>query len=168
VSVWRTHRSRPREQQYFNLFHDYVAWAANNHSLQQLAATFDIGYALTGSGEAEEIHGAVAIWNLFEVAGVNAESGRLFQREDVNGTPACWIAHSIIKFGLLTSDDPNYNANALFSPVAVIGCLKPGITAAQAEDHRGCGGKLSTGAPRMAPRSSCGSSCRVDPIRDEI
>lgn len=81
--------------QYFKLYHDYVEWAANNRSFQQLAATFDIGYALTGSGEAEEIHGAVATWNLFTTVGATAELGRLFEAADVNSGPVCVISHSL-------------------------------------------------------------------------
>lgn len=95
VSVWRTQRSRPRVPQYFNLYHDYVAWAAENRSFQQLAATFDVNYALTGSGEAEELHGAVVTWNLFELAGVHAERGRLFEQGDVASAPACVITHGL-------------------------------------------------------------------------
>src|ERR1041385_445598 len=67
VSVWRTSPTAPHEPAYFNLYHDYLVWEAENRSFQSLAATFEQDYALTGAGEAEQLHGAVATWNLFQI-----------------------------------------------------------------------------------------------------
>ena len=176
VSIWRTNPDAPREPAYFNLYHDYVFWAAENRSFQSLAATFEQTYALTGAGEPVELHGAVASWNLFSTLGTAAEAGRVFQPGDVNGGPACvishalWMAHfggarSLIGQGitlngkiyrvlgvlpqgfsvrvldrqfetavwtLIGANDPSRNASSP-APVALIGRLKPGVTAAQAE-----------------------------------
>lgn len=95
VSIWRTSPAAPREPAYFNLYHDYVVWAAENKSFQSLAATFEQQYALTAAGEPEELHGAVASWNLFDTLGVTPEAGRLFVPADVNGGPACVISHAL-------------------------------------------------------------------------
>src|ERR1700756_4130587 len=44
VSVWRTSPDAPREPAYFNLYHDYLVWAAENKSFLSLAATFEQDY----------------------------------------------------------------------------------------------------------------------------
>ncbi len=95
VAVWRTNSAAPRDPAYFNLYHDYVVWAAANHSMTSLAATFDEPYVLTGAGDPEEIHGAVATWNLFSAVGARAEIGRLFFPDDYNGEPSCVISHAL-------------------------------------------------------------------------
>ncbi len=176
VSIWRTSPDAPREPAYFNLYHDYVVWAAENRSFQSLAATFEQDYALTGAGEPEELHGAVASWNLFSTLGASPEAGRFFLPDDVNGEPACvishalWLAHfggsrNVIGQGitlngriyrvfgvlppgfsvrvldrpfetavwtLIGANDPGRNVSSP-APVALIGRLKPGVTAVQAE-----------------------------------
>jgi putative ABC transport system permease protein len=180
VSVWRTSPSAPREPAYFNLYHDYLVWKAGNRSFQSLAATFEQDYALTGAGEAEQLHGAVATWNLFSTVGASAANGRLFLREDVDGGPACVISHSLwmAHFGgsanvigrsitlngksyrvlgvlpqgfslrvldrpfetavwtLIEANDPGHSPSSP-APVALIGRLRPGVTAAQAEADLG-------------------------------
>ena len=176
VSVWRTAKDAPREPAFFNLYHDYLVWAQQNRSFESLAATFEQEYALTGAGEPEELHGAVATWNLFSTVGASAAAGRLFLPDDVNGEPACVISHSLwlAHFGgspdvvgrgialngklyrvlgvlpagfslrvldrpfetavwtLIPANDPGHNASSP-APVALIGRLKPGVTATQAE-----------------------------------
>ena len=180
VSIWRTSPSAPREPAYFNLYHDYLVWEAGNRSFQSLAATFEQDYALTGAGEAEQLHGAVATWNLFSTVGASAAEGRIFLRDDVHGGPSCVISHSLwmTHFGgsasiigqgitlngksyrvlgvlpqgfslrvldrpfetavwtLIEANDPSHNASSP-APVALIGRLKPGVTAAQAEADLG-------------------------------
>src|SRR5690348_15921495 len=69
VSGWRTAAANPREPAYFDLYHDYLVWASDSHTLKSLAATFPQDYALTGAGEPRRIHGAVATWNLFGTVG---------------------------------------------------------------------------------------------------
>jgi putative ABC transport system permease protein len=95
VSVWRTREEAPRQPAYFNLYHDYLVWASRNKTLESLAATFEQRYALTGAGEPEQIHGAVASWNLFQTVGGAAEVGRLFVADDAQGEPACVISHGL-------------------------------------------------------------------------
>lgn len=94
VSLWRTAAGNPHEPAYFDLYHDYLIWAAENHTLQSLAATFPQEYTVTGSGEARQIHGAIASWNLFATVGAEAQAGRLFGQEDINGAPACVISYA--------------------------------------------------------------------------
>jgi len=95
VAVWRTNSSAPRDPAYFNLYHDYVVWAAANRTMTSLAATFDEPSVLTGAGDPEELHGAVATWNLFSTVGATAEIGRLFAADDYNGEPSCVISHAL-------------------------------------------------------------------------
>src|SRR5215471_1041802 len=95
VAVWRTNSVAPRDPAYFNLYHDYVVWAAANRSMISLAATFDEPYVLTGAGDPEELHGAIATWNLFDTVGATAETGRLFLAADYNSQPSCVISHAL-------------------------------------------------------------------------
>src|SRR5215470_246788 len=95
VAVWRTDSSAPRDPAYFNLYHDYVVWAAANHTMTSLAATFDEPYVLTGAGDPEELHGAIATWNLFDTVGATAETGRLFLAADYDSEPSCVISHAL-------------------------------------------------------------------------
>src|SRR5262249_16159151 len=95
VSVWRTRTEAPRQPAYFDLYHDYLAWADRNRTFASLGATFEQNYALTGTGEPERIHVALASWNFLEVLGATAELGRLFEREDAERGPACVISHGL-------------------------------------------------------------------------
>jgi predicted permease len=95
VAVWRTDASAPRDPAYFNLYHDYLVWAAANRTMTSLAATFDEPYVLTGAGDPEELHGAVATSNLFSTVGATAEIGRLFVADDYDGEPSCVISHGL-------------------------------------------------------------------------
>jgi predicted permease len=176
VAVWRTRAENPRQPAYFDLYHDYAVWISQNRTFQSLGATFEKSYALTGAGEPQQIHGAIASWNLFETVGATAELGRLFEVQDAQGEATCVISHglwvrdfhstpSIVgqtiqlnrnlyrvlgvlpgNFSLrvldrpfdtevwtiITQDNEGYGP-AKPSPVAVIGRLKKGATAEQAE-----------------------------------
>jgi predicted permease len=176
VSAWRTRLEAPRQPAYFNLYHDYLPYAAQNKTFESLAATFEQSYALTSTDNPEEIHGAVASWNLFETVGATPELGRLFEPENERGGPACIISHRLWErafhsapdaigqtirlnrapyrvvgvlpasfslrylnrpfvtdaWTIITRDNSTYTPTAPF-PVAVIGRLKHGVTAAQAE-----------------------------------
>jgi predicted permease len=176
VSVWRTRLRAPRQPAYFDLYHDYLVWSTRNRTFQSLAAVFQWDYTLTGAGEPQEVHGAVASWNFFQMIGASPERGRLFEAEDVRNAGSCVISHALWKeqfhsvadivgqtielnrkpcrvigvlpagFSLRVLDrafetavwrvikagDERYNSNSP-SPVAVIGRLRKGVTAAQAE-----------------------------------
>lgn len=95
VIVWRTAAANPHEPAYFDLYHDYLAWASGNRTLQSLAATFWQPYTLTGAGEPQQVNGALATWNLFATVGAGAEIGRVFEADDVQGGPACVISHGL-------------------------------------------------------------------------
>jgi predicted permease len=95
VSVWRTRAEAPHQPAYFNLYHDYLVWASRSKRFESLAATFEQRYALSGAGEPEQIHGAVASWNLFQTVGGSAVAGRLFVADDARGEPACVISHGL-------------------------------------------------------------------------
>ena len=61
---------------------DYLDFRERNHSFSSMAAAEVWGPSLTGSGEAEELHGLRASASLFEVLGVHAAAGRVFLPED--------------------------------------------------------------------------------------
>jgi putative ABC transport system permease protein len=61
---------------------DYLDFRERNHSFTSMAAAEVWGPSLTGSGEAEELHGLRASASLFEVLGVHAAAGRVFLPED--------------------------------------------------------------------------------------
>jgi predicted permease len=176
VGVWRTRAQAPQQPAFFDLYHDYLVWASRNKTFQSLGATFEQKYALSGTGEPEQIHGAVASWNFFNTVGATAELGRLFEAQDAEREPACVISHGLwikrfhssadivgrpiqlnrklyrvlgvlpASFSLrvldrpfetdawtvITRDTEIYDAAAP-SPIAVIGRLKNGTSAAQAE-----------------------------------
>src|SRR5262245_10362954 len=71
VSIWRTRSQAPGQPAFFNLYHDYLAWASKNKSFQSLAATFEQEYALAGDQPPEQIQGALATWNFFQTVGVS-------------------------------------------------------------------------------------------------
>jgi len=94
VSVWRTAAANPSEPPYFDFYRDYLIWAAENHTLQSLAALFPEDYTITGSGEPQRIHSAISSWNLFATVGVEPALGRSFLADDVHGEPSCVISHA--------------------------------------------------------------------------
>ncbi len=61
---------------------NYLDFRNRNHSFRSMAAAEVWGPSLTGSGEAEELHGLRASASLFEVLGVQAAAGRVFLPED--------------------------------------------------------------------------------------
>jgi predicted permease len=176
VSVWRTATGSPREPAFFDLYRDYLIWAAENRTLQSLAATFPQDYTLTGAGEPARIHGAVASWNVFATVGAKAELGRLFDRRDTDSDAVCLVSDTLwrTRFGsardlvgrvirlndqsyrvvgvlapsfslrvldlpfdvdawtLITSRDAAHSSSST-TPVAVVGRLKRGMAASQAE-----------------------------------
>jgi len=95
VSIWRTARANPREPAFFDLYRDYLVWAAENHTMSSLAATFEQEYALSGAGEPRRLHGAPATWNLFAVVGAHPAAGRLFEPGDVQEEPSCVISYGL-------------------------------------------------------------------------
>jgi len=94
VSVWRTAAANPSEPAYFDFYRDYLIWVAENHTLESLAALFPQDYTVTGSGEPQQIHGAISSWNLFATLGVEAAPGRSFLADDVHGESSCVISHA--------------------------------------------------------------------------
>jgi MacB-like periplasmic core domain len=87
------------------LYRDYLIWAAENRTLQSLAAAFPQDYTLTDAGDPRRIHGAVATWNVFSTVGATAELGRLFDRRDVASDPVCVISHAMWRAQLGLSPD---------------------------------------------------------------
>lgn len=95
ASVWRTRSQAPRQPAFFDFYHDYLVWSSRNRTFASLAATFEQRYTLTGAGEPQQVHGAVATWNFFHTVGAIPALGRLFEAEDARRDPACVISHSL-------------------------------------------------------------------------
>jgi predicted permease len=78
---------------------DYLDFRERNHSFSSIAAAEVWGPSLTGSGEAEELHGLRASASLFEVLGVRAASGRVFLPEDArsDATPVVVLGAGLFK-----------------------------------------------------------------------
>jgi predicted permease len=95
AAVWRTRSQATRQPAFFDFYHDYLVWSSRNRTFASLAATFEQRYALTGAGEPEQVHGAVATWNLFQTVGATSSLGRLFEAEDARRDPACVISQSL-------------------------------------------------------------------------
>ncbi len=62
---------------------NFKDWRAQAKSFDEMAAFYDAGLNLTGSGEPEEIPSQITTANLFKLLGVNAALGRTFTPEDV-------------------------------------------------------------------------------------
>src|SRR5260370_15334212 len=86
---------------------DYLDFRERNHSFSSMAAAQVWGPSLTGSGEAEELHGLRASASLFEVLGVQAAAGRVFLPEDgrADAAPVAGLEAGVFKrrFGSDTS-----------------------------------------------------------------
>ena len=95
ASVWRTRSQAPRQPAFFDFYHDYLVWSSQNRTFASLAATFEQRYTLTGAGEPQQVHGAVATWNFFHTVGAIPALGRLFDAEDERREPACVISHTL-------------------------------------------------------------------------
>jgi predicted permease len=60
----------------------YVTWERECHSFDQVGIVEPISVTLTGLGDAEQISGAAASANLFDVLGIAPQLGRLFLTEE--------------------------------------------------------------------------------------
>jgi predicted permease len=97
ATVWRTRLEAPHQPAFFDLYHDYLFWSANNRTFQSLAAVYQWEYTLTGAGQPEQIHGAVTSWNFFQMTEAGAYLGRVFEEDDIRKAPSCVISYSLWK-----------------------------------------------------------------------
>ncbi|HYM22512.1 MAG TPA: ABC transporter permease [Vicinamibacterales bacterium] len=207
VSVWRTAAANPREPAFFDLYRDYLVWAAENRTLTALGATFEQDYALTGAGEPRQVQGALVSWNLFALVGARPAAGRLFQADDPQAEPSCVISFGLWRsqFGgsrdtvgrLVRLNDKAYRVRGVLSagfslrvldrpfdpdvwtliaagdpahttasptPVAVIGRLKPGVLAVQAQADLGA---IQDGLNRRYPDEPSGSGVLVSGLQQD-
>src|SRR6185437_11335638 len=97
ITVWRSSQQNPGQPAYFDYYRDYLVWSAQNGSFEQLAATFEQRFALTGAGEAQQLHGAVASSNFFVTHVVQHGTRRIFQLNHATGqltfviSQALWV-----------------------------------------------------------------------------
>jgi putative ABC transport system permease protein len=81
VMIWGTN---PQHEQEIDLVSpaDFEDWRKLNTVFEDLAASRDAGYSLTGMGEPESITGYRLAGNFFRVMGVNPAIGRTFTEDD--------------------------------------------------------------------------------------
>lgn len=95
VIFWRAAAASPNEPAYYFSWRDYLYFRERSHAFQSLGASFERGYALTGSGEPESLRGGIAGGTLFATLGVAAFRGRLFLTDDDTGPPVAVISYAL-------------------------------------------------------------------------
>ena len=95
VIFWRAAADIPNEPAYYFSWRDYLYFRERSHAFQALGASFERGYALTGNGEPESLHGGIASRTLFATLGVTAFRGRLFLTDDDTGPPVAVISYAL-------------------------------------------------------------------------
>jgi predicted permease len=95
VIFWRAAAVNPNEPAYYFSWRDYVYFSERSRAFQSLGASFERGYALTGSGQPESLNGGIMSRTLFSTLGVTAFRGRLFLPEDETGVPVAVISHAL-------------------------------------------------------------------------
>jgi putative ABC transport system permease protein len=95
VIFWRAAAASPNEPAYYFSWRDYLYFRERSHAFQSLSASFERGYALTGNGEPESLHGGIASRTLFATLGVAAFRGRLFLADDDTGPPVAVISYAL-------------------------------------------------------------------------
>jgi predicted permease len=129
VIVWRAVAASPNEPAYYYSWRDYVYFRERSHAFQSLGASFERGYALTGSGQPESLHGGILNGTLFSTLGVTAFRGRLFLPEDETGPPVAVISHALWTRRFHQSIGVLGETLALNDkPFKVIGVLPPGFS----------------------------------------
>ncbi len=126
---WRAAPASPSEPAYYFNWRDYTYFRERSHAFQSLGASFERGYALTGSGEPENLNGGILSRTLFSTLGVTAFRGRLFMPDDETGPPVAVISHALwtkrfhqslaVLGETLTLND---------KPFQVVGILPPGFS----------------------------------------
>ncbi len=129
VILWRAATGSPGEPAYYFNWRDYVFFQERSHTFQSLGASFERGYALTGSGEPENLNGGILSRTLLSTLGVSPFRGRLFLPGDENGPPVAVISHALwtkrfhqslaVLGKTLTLND---------KPFTVVGILPPGFS----------------------------------------
>ncbi len=129
VIFWRATAASPSEPAYYFSWRDYLYFRERSHTFQSFGASFERGYALTGSGEPESLHGGIASRSLFATLGVTALRGRLFMTDDDTGPAVAVISYALwtqrfhqslaVLCETLTLND---------KPFKVVGVLPPGFS----------------------------------------
>jgi predicted permease len=107
---------------------NFVDWREQTSTLEELAATRNRGFNLTGSAEPERLRGREVSWNFFQALGITPALGRGFLREEdtPGGSPVAVISHGLWarRFG----SDPGLIGRALSlagKNYTVVGVLPP-------------------------------------------
>src|ERR1700722_11262602 len=95
VILWRAATGSPGEPAYYFNWRDYVFFRERSHTFQSLGASFERGYALTGSGEPENLNGGILSRTLLSTLGASAFRGRLFLPGDETGPSVAVISHAL-------------------------------------------------------------------------
>ncbi len=109
---------------------NYTDWRAQNHVFQQMGATEQSSFRLTGGGEPIQVQGGLVTGSLFATLGVRPALGRLF-REDEDQPGAARVA--ILSDGLWRrrfGGDPGMvgrTANINEEKYEIVGVMPPGF-----------------------------------------
>ena len=109
---------------------NYTEWRAQSRAFQQMGALEQKLFALTGTGEALQVHGSIVTSSLFRTLQVKPAMGRLF-REDEDRPGAPMVA--ILSDGLwrrVAGGDPNIigkNLTLNEEKYEVVGVMPPGF-----------------------------------------
>ena len=109
---------------------NYTEWRAQSRAFQQMGALEQKLFALTGTGEALQVHGSIVTASLFRTLQVKPAMGRLF-REDEDRPGAPMVA--ILSDGLwrrVAGGDPNIigkNLTLNEEKYEVVGVMPPGF-----------------------------------------
>ena len=95
VIFWRAAAESPNEPAYYFSWRDYIYFTQRSRAFRSLGASFERSYALTGSGEPENLNGGIMSRTLFPTLGVSAYRGRLFLPDDDIGQPVAVISYAL-------------------------------------------------------------------------
>jgi predicted permease len=95
VIFWRAAAESPNEPAYYFSWRDYIYFTQRSRAFQSLGASLERSYALTGSGEPENLNGGIMSRTLLSTLGVSAFRGRLFLPDDDSGQPVAVISHAL-------------------------------------------------------------------------
>jgi putative ABC transport system permease protein len=129
VIFWRAAAANPNEPAWYFSWRDFLCFRERAHAFQSLGASFERNYALTGTGEPENLDGGVMSQSMFSTLGVTAYRGRLFLPSDETGPAVAVISHALWRKRFHESPEVFDETLTLNDkPFRVIGVLPPGFS----------------------------------------
>ena len=96
VVIWDRASNAKSESKLFASYSDFLAYQAHSRTLQEVSGlTWAVaGQTLSGRGPSKDVLAVPVTESFFHLIGVQAERGRVFQREDLNRGCAVVLSHS--------------------------------------------------------------------------